>query len=226
MFARHDLVWLSDIGWRNVLKHTPPHHRQAIDQWRQNEWPAVVRRADAAILPDQICLGIALPPDPFDGSKKRIALRASAAYIKKVFHPPGIESVLPGAPTAWRAGLAALRQQARQKELTIRVYGSLALQVLTKQPYLTPASDIDLLLVPATVGQLNGGLDLLLSHAASLPLDGEIIFPSGQAVAWREWCNATRAATGTRVLVKGNQTVSLESTTALLSLLERNPCLA
>jgi phosphoribosyl-dephospho-CoA transferase len=224
MFARHDLVWLSDHGWQTALNSAAPHCRYAIELWRQAEWPAIVRRTDAGTLDHEVCVGIALPPDPADGSKKRIPLRAAVCDITKTAGPLRIDAAIAAAPAAWRAGLAALQQQAQQRDLSLRIYGSLALQALTKQHYITSTSDIDLLLIPATSGQLSVGLDLLASHAAALPLDGEIIFPSGQAVAWKEWRNAISASSDTRVLVKGKQSVSLENTAALLSTLANHAC--
>jgi phosphoribosyl-dephospho-CoA transferase len=224
MFARHDLVWLSDHGWQAALNSAAPHCRYAIKLWQQAEWPAIVRRADTGTLDDEVCLGIALPPDPADGSKKRIPLRAPVSDITKTTSPLCIDAAIAAAPAAWRAGLAALQQQAQKRDLSLRIYGSLALQTLTKQRYITAASDIDLLLIPATSGQLFAGLDLLASHAAVLPLDGEIVFPSGQAVAWKEWRNATSASSDMRVLVKGKQSVSLQNTAALLSTLADHSC--
>jgi phosphoribosyl-dephospho-CoA transferase len=47
-----------------------------------------------------------------------------------------------------------------------------------------------------------------------LPLDGEIVFPSGDAVAWKEWAGAER------VLVKRASAVRLAPVAELLSTLE------
>jgi phosphoribosyl-dephospho-CoA transferase len=77
-----------------------------------------------------------------------------------------------------------------------------------------PDSDIDLLFFPANRNALDAGLALLERYSAVLPLDGEIVFPSGDAVAWKEWLNADR------VMVKDAVTVRLAPTAALLATLD------
>ncbi|MFA9219271.1 MAG: phosphoribosyl-dephospho-CoA transferase MdcG domain-containing protein, partial [Sphingomonadaceae bacterium] len=104
---------------------------------------------------------------------------------------------------------------------SLHTYGSCAMQALTGLSYLHPASDIDLLLYPADRQQLDAGLSLLATQAQSLPLDGEIIFPDGAAVAWKEWLQAL--ANNSRVLVKRLHTVQLAQPAALLAMLEPTP---
>jgi phosphoribosyl-dephospho-CoA transferase len=95
-------------------------------------------------------------------------------------------------------------------------FGSLAMQALTGITYLTPTSDIDLLLHPRTVDDLDSGLALLQHHAATLPLDGEIVFPDGAAVSWKEWA----AGGDARVLVKHIDGVWLSRKAPLLAQLQ------
>ena len=64
----------------------------------------------------------------------------------------------------------------------------------------------------------DAGLALLERHAATLPLDGEIVFPSGAAVAWKEWLSASRNEA--RVLVKDAGAVRLAPMAELLMTLE------
>jgi phosphoribosyl-dephospho-CoA transferase len=215
MFSRHELVWLSGAGWQAARTAALPAQQAAIERWQREDWPAIVRRNDADTGADTVCLGIALAPAPSDGSKQRIALRALKADVVRTLAALPLRAVLDAAPAAWQAGLAALDAQAQR--LTIRVYGSLALQALTGQPYVTPSSDIDLLFYPATLPELRAGLALLSAHAASLPLDGEVVFPSGDAVAWKEWIDAQRH--NARVLVKHNSAVRLADTRTLLETL-------
>lgn len=232
MFARHKLVWLSDAGWQTALANdntsanasAPPHRHAAIDQWRRADWPAVIRRTDADAADHEVCLGIALPPNPADGSKMRIAFRAARSDVRKMLDPIRIGAAADAAPAAWRAPLATLEAAAERQGLSIRVYGSLALQALTGQPYVTPASDIDLLFYPAAVAQLETGIALLAAYRSVLPLDGEIVFPSGQAVAWTEWLNAMHGAATPRVLVKRKDTVHLSAMAELLHSLEEQVC--
>jgi phosphoribosyl-dephospho-CoA transferase len=226
MFARHDLVVISEHGWQRARDSAPPQCRDIIDLWRESHWPAIVRRADADLLPDQLSIGIAMPPSPVDGSKMRIGLRVAQTEVQKVLPPLPVADVLSAAPEPWRPLLAALEREAGAARLKVRVYGSLALQALTRQPYLTAASDIDILLRPVTPAQLRYGLRLLDSYADALPLDGEIVFPQGQAVAWKEFSRALGATSGTRVLVKEMHRVYLATTSALMASMKDDVCMS
>lgn len=128
-------------------------------------------------------------------------------------------------PRPWRSALASLAADAAGQGIALHVYGSAALQVLTGQGYLRDTSDIDLLVQPRDRAQLDVALALLCSHANALPLDGEIVFPGGRAVAWKEWAAACRGAAGTRVLVKEMEGVSLVRPDVLLATLEEATCL-
>ena len=98
--------------------------------------------------------------------------------------------------------------------------------VLTIAATLTPLRDP----IFGTDAGLNFGRDLLWSNRyglfdrferrTAIRLDGEIIFPGGDAVAWREWkC----AKSDGRVLVKSLRGAALVSKTALAERLERVP---
>jgi phosphoribosyl-dephospho-CoA transferase len=224
MYARHSLAWLTDNGWYQAQDGAPANCREAVMMWRQEGWPAVVRRADVDAAQRQVCIGIALPPDRANGNKRRIPLTVSMSGIRKIMGPMQIQAVMHSLPEAWRACLASLAAEVDARGLAFNVYGSVAWQTLTGQRYLTPASDIDLLFYPASLEQLSAGLELLSCYAARLPLDGEIVFPSGQAVAWKEWASAVRTQGNTRVLVKGSRTVNLVGMTALLDTLESHRC--
>lgn len=212
MHSRHELVWLSADGWQAAYEAALPGDAQTIDQWRRADWPLVATRRDAATPAHTVCLGLALPPAA-DGNKRRIALRAALSEVARRTPPLALQKAAAAAPDAWKPGLAALA--AASSGLTLRVYGSLALQALTGLAYLTPRSDIDLLLYPATTVQLRSGLALLEANAAKLPLDGEIVFPNGDAVAWKEWLNAER--NDAQVLVKTSQAVRLAPIVSLLA---------
>ena len=100
----------------------------------------------------------------------------------------------------------------------MRVFGSLAMQSFTGLPYLTDSSDIDVLFAPADRKQLDEGLALLSAASAHVPLDGEIVFPGGAAVSWKEWRDAGEA--GRTVLVKTIDEVRLSEPDSLLAMLQ------
>ena len=213
MYSRHDQAWLSSAGWADVLSGAAPEHAQALGQWRNSDWPLIVTRRMPDAPPCTVSLGLALPPD--GGRKRRIALQVSEHAVVRVENALSLSAAAMAAPPRWIAPLAALLADAGS--ITLRTYGSLALQAVTGLGYLTDDSDIDLLLQPASTHELDAGLHLLQRYAPRLPLDGEIVFPGGAAVAWKEW----RAAAGsdTRVLVKDAGAVRLATTASLRDLL-------
>lgn len=226
MYARHDLAWLTDDGWQHALSAAPagtPAHR-AMTRWAGARWPLVVRRrdippqADAEIAAgsETVSLGLAAPPDSVTGAKLRLPLTIPARHIARHCAPLRLEDVAHALPAIWLPPFARLRTAGAG--LDLRVFGSLALQALTGLPYLHQNSDIDLLFRPRSISELDAGTLLLASFVGELPLDGEIIFPSGQAVAWKEWFTA-RAHTE-RVLVKSQASVRLAPRTGLRAELE------
>lgn len=205
MFARHKLVWLTPDGWAGAADAAAPAQRGAIVGWAERDGPLIVRRREPDTAPEQICLGLAPPPDPASGAKQRIALRVPIAAVARSSAALPLKAVLMALPPAWSGELGAMAADALG--LTMQVYGSFALQALTGLDYARPGSDIDLLFHPASDRQLHSGLALLEKYARRLPLDGEIVFPRGQAVAWKEWLAAP--SNETRVLVKEFDTVRL-----------------
>jgi phosphoribosyl-dephospho-CoA transferase len=214
MYKRHDLVWLKPEGWQAALA-ARPEHAPVFEHWQRENWPAVVRRRDPGSDGErEVSLGIALPPDA-DGGKPRVAFSAPLEHVERSTPPLTLKAARGALRPQWRAGYAELERLAAG--LDLHVYGSLAWEALTSLPCMTDSSDIDLLLRPVSEQQLHAGLALLGSPAHGLPLDGEIMFPSGQAVSWKEWGNASMASA--RVLVKDADTVRLVVPNELLATL-------
>jgi phosphoribosyl-dephospho-CoA transferase len=229
MFARHDLVWLTSRGWERVRAAAPQDAIDALDVWRDGGWPAVVRRADTDLSPSEVAIGFALPPRRDSGAraskggvggKLRVGCRVDLADIGRRTRALPLVGALDAVPPEWHEGLAALEREAAEAGIGLAVYGSVALEALTGQRYLTPSSDIDLLLRPLSRAQLMAGLELLARHAATLPLDGEVVFADGRAVAWKELCAAFESAPGARVLAKGLERIALVPPEELIATLE------
>ena len=227
MLSRHSLVWLEPSGWRRVQASTTQHGveiRDALARWQAADWPLVVRRAEPAQLTGQVAVGIALPPGTPAGTGPRIGVIVEDGDIRRSSAPVMLEAVLAQAPAHWRAALLALHLEWSEALPPLQVYGSLAWQHLTGMQFLRESSDIDLLFAPADRHALAQGIRLLCAHAASLPLDGEIVFPGGVAVAWKEWHQATgtgRPAPSAMVLTKAPANVALVSCISLLATLEQ-----
>jgi phosphoribosyl-dephospho-CoA transferase len=208
VLQRHKLAWLSPHGWRQALAASP-EHAQALHAWRREDWPLVARRRDPDAAAGEVGLGLALPPCPVNG-KVRIALRVPAGAVLRSSEALALVSALPALPPRWQASASALAAQAAAQRITLRVFGSVAWQALTGLQYVGPRSDIDLLFYPDSIAALQAGAALFQRHADYLPLDGEIVFPSGRAVAFREWLLALEAGAGMRVMVKEDASVSLQ----------------
>ncbi|MBC3936691.1 malonate decarboxylase holo-[acyl-carrier-protein] synthase [Undibacterium sp. CY7W] len=222
-FQRHDLVWLSHQAWEMLAMAQSPVWLHAVRDWQQQEWPAVVRRRDSDAAESELCIGLELPPQ--DGQRRRLATRVSVEHV--IEHQSGLalNTVLPLALPEWQNDLRALQQDAAAHGLRFRVYGALSWQFLTGQPHLQNVSPIDLLFRPASQRQLQLILQLLSCFQQRLPLDGEILFPQGQAVSWRAWNLADSAGDvqqEQKVLVKDQMGARLCSQRDMLALLAQS----
>ncbi|CAL61644.2 putative phosphoribosyl-dephospho-CoA transferase [Herminiimonas arsenicoxydans] len=222
MFYRHNRVWLSANGWQAACARLPAAHAKELMRWAEHDWPAIVRRSDADAQPDTLCLGVAPPPEPDSGVKTRIPFTVGAADIVRHEAPLVLSAAESALSPAWRCAFSALAVEAGSRGLEFRVYGSVALQAITSLPYLAASSDIDLLFYPRTQAQLQEGMALLSLYAKQLPLDGEIVFPSARAVAWKEWAQAFANPVRPRVLAKGMSSLNLVQVADLLAELEKS----
>lgn len=206
---RHHLVWLRP-GWRAALRvELAPGLLTEVASWLALGRPAVAARSGGG-PPGTIALGVALP----GAGKRRVALAVDASAVARVEPPLALAAVIASAPAPWWTRLRALDADARAAGVALGVYGSLAWQHLSGEPYVTSRSDVDLLAPAGTEAQLRAALALLGTHAADREpsLDGELLLPGGRAVAWREVLSG-----GARLLVKSAQAVALEPAGAVLA---------
>jgi phosphoribosyl-dephospho-CoA transferase len=216
MFARHDVVWLTKEGWDDVIRQAEPELHPALERWRIADGPAVVRCADEETEMGQLCVGVVLPPH-VDESRQRIGVRVPIESVRESRRPMPLEDVVEAAPAPWQPALRALAGEAAERQLSFRVYGSLALQVLTGERYLSARSDIDILFLPASITELGRGTGLLSYFSGLVPLDGEIVFPGCKAVSWKEWVQAMHARGNPRVLAKSRHATGHFPVESLLS---------
>jgi len=217
MYRRHDLVWPTPQGWASALRGLDGAARELAQSWQARGLPAVVRRLEPDTPPGLLCLGIPAPPDPHSGRKIRLGFAVDRSEVAATRGALALDEA--EAPAAWQPGLRNLRIALRAAGVDCRVFGSMAMQTLSGECYLSANSDIDLLLRPLDAAQLEAGLALLARHAQSLPLDGEIEFPFGHAVSWKEWlgADAPEAKKLDRVLAKHLNSVALLRRDALLA---------
>ncbi|HWX03898.1 malonate decarboxylase holo-[acyl-carrier-protein] synthase [Collimonas sp.] len=223
ILTRHSLAWLSAEGWQRAALAATADKQATLARWQQEDWPLVLRRRAADTPPDELCLGLALPPDG-NGDKARIPLQVQLTDVQRFAEPLTLRQALAHMPSGWSGPLRAFAGDCLHSGIALRLYGSWAWQILTRQSYVTANSDIDLLFTPRNASEFSRGMALLAQHAARLPLDGEVIFPDGHAVAWKECWQALQAGAevgaAARVLVKTESAVQLRTLASLMSSLE------
>jgi phosphoribosyl-dephospho-CoA transferase len=201
--ARHDLVWLDATGL--VIECNPrwPDEADIVGDWLSQGRPLVVTRRPSDMPPNYCALGL---PLPVRLGKRRIALQARTGAIREVRRPPALSQVMATAPADWRQALQALDRLARNANIRLRVYGSMAWQFLTGETYVTSASDVDVLWQPLSLADLERGVAMLSAWEgrSGIRADGEILLPDGSGISWREWSHGSRV-----VLIKRNDGVAM-----------------
>lgn len=217
---RHDLVYLrpgAGFAWCGTVPASPLV-RAAVAAWIIGGRPLVAARQPGD--GGQLLLGLTLP---LELERQRVALRVDPGAVAEIRPPLAPAACLGGQPAAVREPLIRLEEAMRRAGIGLGVYGSLAWEALSGEAYRHPESDIDVICDVADRPQLDSALALLAAAAVALPcrLDGEIRFPGGGAVAWRELvvaCDDRQRS----VLVKDERGVALRTVGALLALLEEH----
>lgn len=205
---RHQLVRLTDAGWRTVLQR--PWDAQAADclsHWATHRLPLVVTRqpGDAA-SDDAIALGL---PAPAQWDRRRVSLRVPRTAVLYVDAFPRLAEVLGLLPRSAARPVRALAAALQCLQANVRVFGSYGWQQMTGLGYVRPGSDLDLWIGIDDVAQADGIAEPLQAFDAAKPrLDGEFMFPDGAAVSWREWA-LWRAGRTRSLLVKRIDGVAL-----------------
>ena len=206
---RNTLVWLTPKAWTAIhAQDWEAPVQDLLRYWQSFQFPWVVAHQRPGVRPGEVCLGL---PAPQHWGRRRLGAQVTLDGIARQGQFPLLGEVagsqLWGIPAAsWLARGAGLG-------MDVRVYGSYGWQYMTGMPYVRGASDLDLSVHLSVLAGAMRALDWLqqvaqapdAGHAASyrLPLrvDGEIVFPHGQAVAWRE-LQAMRQGGVRQVLVK------------------------
>ena len=212
--CRHTLVWIEPRERERVWAIAPDDvRRDTLDQWFTNDWPMIVRRPDVVMPPGRIALGVPLPPRE---AKRRLSFDVPRNAIERYTLPPLLGDAARRLPRAWCMALNALNGEGRALGVTLRVFGSVAWQALTGLDYLTDESDVDLWWRPANLAELDAMLAAITrwQRGYGLRADGEIQFPDGMAVAWREW---STSRSNDRVLAKRIDSLELLSRDALVA---------
>jgi phosphoribosyl-dephospho-CoA transferase len=205
---RHQLVYLTDAGWKAVLERPwDAQARDCLSHWAMRRLPLVVTRQGAEVAAaGSIALGL---PAPARWDRRRLALHVPRGSVLCQDEFPRIDGALSLLTRTRRSALQALHSGLREACATARVFGSHGWQLLTGLEYLRPGSDLDLWVAVDDAAHADSAAALLRSFASErLRLDGEFVFGDGSAVAWREWAD-WRAGKARAVMVKHLNGVTL-----------------
>lgn len=207
---RHQLAHLSAIGWRRILERDWDAEAGAcLRHWASRALPLVVtrQRLPRPALDEPVALGLDVPAR---WGRRPLALQAVPADIVWLSEFPALAEVFSVLPRHDRPTLQVLVRSLQRHGVRAHVYGSAAWRHLTGLSYLHGRSDLDLWLAVDGAQQADAATDELAQCNCNMRLDGELMFPDGSAVAWREWA-AWRAGRCSQVLVKRLNGAALEA---------------
>lgn len=205
---RHQLAYLTEKGWREAL--ACPSARAAaapLRAWASRGLPLVVPRQPEALAPGRIALAWAAP---LAAERERIAVEVPLRSVAYFDEFPDARTTIASLPRQARGPALALFDTLQALGTRPRVYGSYGWQVLSGERYVRESSDLDLWLAVANHAHADGAVRALASAStlASVRVDGELLFPDGAGVAWREYA-AWREGRARTLLVKRIAAVEL-----------------
>lgn len=198
---RHQLVWLTRDGWRQILDAPwDAQARECLAWWADDRLPLVVTRQHAqSASTDAVSLGLAAPAK---WRRRRLAMEVPKRDLMVFDEFPQGRLVERQLPVATRAAWRDLCSALEACGATPRIHGSHGWEHVTRLSYVRRQSDIDICLRVQDGAHADAVAALLDGWQMSDPrLDGELAFPNGAAVAWREWI-ALRTGRSSAVLVK------------------------
>lgn len=174
---------------------TTAHARAGLTHWVDQQLPLVVTRQTPGLAPHLLSVGL---PLPLQWGRLRLSFQFPREAILAYTTFPFLDEVV----QAQALDLQPLVEALRPLDPHAQVYGSYGWQTLSGLAYVRPDSDLDVLIRVSSVHQADLASTALLScEGGPLRLDGELMFPDGSAVAWREW-SAWRAGKTPQYLVK------------------------
>jgi phosphoribosyl-dephospho-CoA transferase len=197
---RHQLAYLSAAGWHEVLSRPLAQPAAAqLASWAQRGLPLVVSRQGEDCVAGEVALGW---PAPLACARLRMSVRLPEKAVAWLDEFPQARAALRLVPRCRRAGIEPALQALEQLGTRPRVYGSYGWQLITGLDYVHAASDLDLWLSVGDLRQADAAVEQLQTCGeCGVRVDGELMFPGGVAVAWREYA-AWRAGRTRTLLFK------------------------
>ena len=194
--VRNRLVWVFDAAWEEVVARVPDEQaREIVAHWRTQELPLVVTSQPAGIGAGRVAVGL---PAPRRWSRRRLAFDVALDAVGRHDRFPTLRQA--ALHYRWQ-GAAELDHTLGGLGAAAYVYGSHGWQLLSDQPYLHDGSDIDLCIEVSDFETACALVPHLERAALERPVDGELVFCEGSAVAWREFGQMLARRTD-RVLIK------------------------
>jgi phosphoribosyl-dephospho-CoA transferase len=198
---RHSFAWITHSGSRLKFAEgeTPQNDLVCLRNWLGRGRPVIIRRPCLSEDGKSVYVGLSLPPDPV---KCRLAFRLPFSSLANVFEPPLWTECSAAFPESSQMASPIL-SAVEAARLPLQTFGSYAWQYHTGLSYVTPHSDVDLI-VPINRREDWQRFWQLMSKTqkANQRVDLEIILNGDASFNWREF-----EAPGTRLLFKGNRSV-------------------
>lgn len=211
---RHDLAYvLPNANFRFQCGASNVALATQVSSWIGKGRPLVVARQTGQ--EHELLLGLTLPTSE---GRQRIGCLVHRRDVSRISGPLALTACIHRLPPHIAPHLSALASRLADEDVEIGTYGSLAWEVLSQESYRHAASDVDVICDVATLAQAERALQALSEAAALIPcgLDGEIRFPNGAAVAWKELAAAWNKD-NSQVLIKGLQDVALLPLASILA---------
>lgn len=187
---RHDLVYLQPTDAFTLLNASVPLSVvQAIDKMIDAKQPFTVCRQSTSYISKVATSHIE------NHCKYRLALELSAPP-KVIISPLSLEKLIPSLPSTIQNQTQAFINQCRDLSADVYAYGSFANQYFTGLPFVTPTSDLDILIV---VHEMEKVSEILVAIEAfkqfamakvGLRLDGEVRLHGHKDVSFNELIQA------------------------------------
>ena len=218
---RNQLVWLHGPAWQALREQAwDAQALNLVAHWQAQDLPLVVCSQRPGVAPERLSLGLAAP---LRWGRRRLALDAALPDIARVGSFPLLRSLGLDAPDQAQIDTLLLHTDALQVQL--HVHGSYGWQALCGLPCVREGSDLDL---QAHVPDLDTAAQVvwLLQGLQLQPrVDGELVFPGGWAIAWREYAQLISGRVA-QVLVKHRTALALQDMAALRSRFRHAPAAA
>jgi phosphoribosyl-dephospho-CoA transferase len=198
---RHSFAWITDAESPSQFAEgeTPQNDLVLLRNWLGTGRPVIIRRPCLSEDGESVYVGLSLPPDPV---KRRLAFRVPFSSLANVAEPP-LWTECADAFSESSARVNPILTVIEAAKLPLQSFGSYAWQYHTGLSYVTPRSDIDLI-VPINRREDWRRFRRWMSETQKTDhrVDLEIILNGDVSFHWREF-----EAPGKRLLFKGNRSV-------------------